>query len=150
MKFTAQKDATLDDDYVDVKYRELTPTIHQIFQICGDGAPILLCVKDEEIHKVDMGDILYIEWVDDKSCIYTKDDIFTIGTSLARLEEILPSQYFFRISRIVIINIYKIKSLSNGFNFRLIAEMINEEKVMINRHYRNGLMQKVNSLAKEV
>jgi len=75
MKLTARKDVTLDDDYVDIRYRELTPAIHQIFQLCEDAHSILLCEKDDATHKVDVNDVLYIEAVDRKSCVYTKDDV---------------------------------------------------------------------------
>ena len=150
MRLTARKDESLDDDYVDVKYRELTPTIHQILQICEDVGSVLLCEKDGATHRVDANDVLYIEWVDSKSFVYTKDEVFTMPTSLNRLEETLKGRYFVRSSRMALINIYKIKSVSNGLNFRLVAEMVNGEKLVINRYYRGALLGAIQELAEEV
>jgi len=150
MKLTARKDITLDDDYVDVRYRELTPTIHQIFQLCEDTSSVLLCEKDDASHRVDVNDVLYIEAVDRKSCVYTKEEVFIMPTPLSQLEEALKGRYFIRANRMTLINIYKVKSVSNGLNFRLTAEMVNGEKVIINRSYRSDLLRSIKELAEEV
>jgi len=150
MKLTVQKDATLDDDYVDVRYRELTTTIHRIFQICEYTSAVLLCEKDGSTHRIDTNDVFYIEWVDRRSCVYTKDEVFTIPISLSQLEESLIHRHFIRISRMSLLNIYKVKSISNGLNFRLTAEMTNGEKIVINRSYRSALLEAIQELAEEV
>jgi len=150
MKLTAQKDVTLDNDYVDVRYRELTPEIHQIFQICERPGSILLCEKDNSEHKLDVNDVLYIEWVDSKSCVYTKDEVFFVPISLKQLEEALEGGHFVRISRSVLINVYKVKSVSNGINLRRTAEMVNGEKIIISRYYRSALSKAIEKLAGEV
>jgi len=150
MKLNARKDITLDDDYVDIRYRELTPTIHQIFQLCEDTGSVLLCEKDNATYKVDVNDVLYIETVDRKSCVYTKDEVFIMPTPLSQLEEALASKYFIRISRVTLLNIYKVKSVSNGLEFRLTAEMVNGEKIIINRSYRSVLLTAIRELAEEM
>ena len=150
MKLTARKDTTLDDDYVDIRYRELTPAIHQIFQLCEDTSSVLLCEKDNATYKVDVNDVLYIETVDRKSCVYTKDEVYIMPTSLSQLEENLTSKHFVRISRMALLNIYQVKSLSNGLEFRLTAEMTNGEEIIINRSYRSALLDAIQELAKEI
>jgi len=150
MKLTARKDESLDNDYIDIRYRELTPTIHQIIQLCEDAGSILLCEKDNATHKVDINDVLYIETVDRKSYVYTKDEVFTIPTPLSQLEDALAGQYFIRISKMALVNIFKIKSVSSRLHYRLTAEMSNGEKVVISRHYRSALEDAVNELAKEL
>ena len=147
MKLTARKNKELDDDYIDIRYRELTPTIHKIFELCNNSEAVLLCEKDNATCKVDINDILYIEWVDNKSCIYTKDEIFTISSSLSQLEDSLNNRHFIRISKMALVNIYKIKSVANSLNFRLNAEMVNGEKIIISRHYRGALLEAIHKLA---
>jgi DNA-binding LytR/AlgR family response regulator len=61
----------------------------------------------------------------------------------------LKGRHFIRISKTMLANIYKIKSVSNGLNFRLTAEMLNDEKLIISRHYRGALLTAVHALAKE-
>lgn len=147
MKLTARKNPQLDNDYIDIHYRELTPAINKIFEFCNDTGLVLLCEKGDSTHQVDVNDILYIEWVDSRSCIYTKSDVYTIASSLAQLEGLLDNKHFIRISKMALVNIYKIKSVSNGLNFRLNAEMMNGEKITINRHYRSTLLTAINDLA---
>ena len=150
MKLTARRDETLDNDYVDIRYRELTPEIHQIFQICEEMSSILLCEKDNSTHRVDVNDVLYIEWVDSKSFVYTKDEVYMLPTSLNQLEKSLKGKHFIRTSRMSLVNIYKIKSVSNGLHHRLSVEMINGESVVINRSYRRALLDAIHEHAKEV
>ena len=149
MKLTAQKDINLDDDYVDVRYRELTPAIHQIFQLCEDTSAVLLCEKDGAMNRVDVNDMLYVEAVDRKSFVYTRDDVYIMPTQLSQLEEDLSRRHFVRISKMAMVNIYKIKSVSNGLHFKLTAEMVNGEKVVITRHYRGALLDAIHQLARE-
>ena len=150
MKLTAQKDETLDNDYVDVRYRELTPAIHQIFQLCEDNGSVLLCEKDNSTYNVDVNDILYIEAVDRKSCVYTKEDVYYMAISLKQLEEVLTGQHFVRISKMALINIFKIKSAANSLHFRMTVEMTNGESIVVGRRYREDLTQAISELAKEV
>ena len=150
MKLTAQRDETLDNDYVDIRYRELTPEIQQIFQICEEISSILLCEKDNATYRVDVNDVLCIEWVDNKSFVYTKDDVYMLPTSLNQLEKSLKGNHFIRTSRMSLVNIYKIKSVSNGLHYRLSVEMVNGEIVVINRSYRRALLDAIHEHAKEV
>lgn len=150
MKLTARKDITLDNDYVDIRYRELTPKLHQIFQICENTGSVLLCEKDGATHKVDINDVLYIEFVDRKSYVCTKYDVFVISTALSKLEEMLNSEHFIKVSRMALVNLFKIKSVSSGLNLRRTVEMVNGEKIVITRHYRNVLAEAIQKLAGEV
>jgi len=147
LKLTARRNPQLDNDYIDIQYRELTPAINKIFEICNESGTVLLCEKDDSTHKVDVNDVLYIEWVDNRSCIYTRDDVYTVASSLTQLEESLNNKHFIRISKMALVNIYKIRSVSNGLNFRLNAEMMNGEKITINRHYRGALLNAIDELA---
>lgn len=150
MKLTARKDIALDDDYVDVRYRELTPEIHQIFQICEDAGYILLCEKEGAQYRIDANDVLYVEWVDSRCCVYTKDDVFIMPAPLKQMEETLAGRHFIRISRNVLVNVFKVQSVSNGLNFRRTAEMVNGEKIIISRHYRGALSKAIEHLAEEM
>jgi len=150
VKLSAHKDTNLDDDYVEVRYRELTPAIHQIFQLCEAAGFFMLCEKEGATHNVDVNDVLYIEWVDNKCCVYTKDDVYVVAASLSQLEETLRKRHFIRASKMCLINIYKIRAVSNSLHFRLTAQLINNEVIIISRHYRNAMLAAINDLAMEV
>jgi len=150
MKLTTIKDALLEDDFVDVRYRELTPDIHEIIQICQKNPSILICEKEGTSQTVDVHDVLYIEWVDSRCCVYTADDVYTLSVSLSQLESALKDQHFVRISKMALVNLFKVKSVSNGLNFKLTVKIVNGESVMVSRHYRGELLAAINKLAKEI
>jgi DNA-binding LytR/AlgR family response regulator len=107
-----QKERSLTDDFVNIRYRELTPVIHQIILLCEDDSAVLLAEKDEGICRIDINDIYYIEWVDRRSCICTADDVFTIDLPLTRLEESLRNRNFIRVSKMCMVNLFRIRSVS--------------------------------------
>ena len=54
---------------------------------------------------------------------------------LYELEEMLPPEDFFRISKAQIVNINRVKTLAPGFNRTLFGTMTNGEQVYISRKY---------------
>jgi len=150
MKFTINKDTSLDDDYVDVRYRELHSTITQIMELCNEGQHTIVGDFEGQKHQIDISDILYIEWVDNHSCICTEKMIFTSALTIMRMEELLCAKGFVRISKPMIVNIRKVKWVSSILNMKLMAELVNGERVIINRHYREDMLKAIFKMGKEM
>lgn len=148
MKLTANKNPSLDDDYVDLRYRELTSEIHQIMTLCENSNTFIICELDNKKVNINIHDIFYIEWVENKSCICTINEVFTSTASLSGFEELLAMNHFIRISKSFLVNIFKIRSISSGINMKLTAELLNGENVIISRHYRDKLLSAIHRLSK--
>jgi len=148
MLLTVSKEPSLEDDYVDIRYRELTAPISRIMDICNQGNQTLLGEIDEKTYPIDISDVLYIEWVDDHSCICTADKVYTSAQTLAQLERHLDAKGFVRSSKPMLVNIHKIKWISSMLNMRLMAELTNGERIAVSRHYRNQLLQKIYEMGK--
>jgi len=88
-----------------------------------------------DIHRVDPKDIYYIETVDSKTFLYCEKDVYESKQKLYELEETLISGDFLRISKSVIVNLSKIKSLSPALSGRLEAVLQNSEVVIVSRQY---------------
>ena len=144
-----KKEPQLDEDYIDIRYREITPTINQIMELCKEGVRMISGEQDGKRFNIDINDVLYIEWVDNRSCICTSEDVFTTSQTLAQLQQQLDADIFIRVSKPILVNIYKIKWISSGLNMKLLAELINEERVAISRHYRDDLLNAVYALGKQ-
>ena len=86
--------------------------------------------------------IYYIESVDKKTFIYTKEECFETKYRLYELEEIL-SNNFLRCSKAMICNIRKIKSVKSDFNGRMNAELLNGEQIVISRSYVKDLKKRL-------
>lgn len=86
--------------------------------------------------------IYYIEAVDKRTYIYTKDHCLEVQYRLYELEELL-NFYFFRAAKSLILNIKKIKSVKSEINGRMRAELLNGEKVIISRSYVKKLKERL-------
>ena len=148
MKLTANKNPSLDNDYVDLRYRELTPEIHQIMSLCENSSTFIIGELNKKKVNIDIHDVFYIEWVESKSCICTANEVFTSAVTLSRFEELLVMSHFIRISKSFLVNIFKIRSVSSGINMKLTAELINGENVIVSRHYRDKLLSDIHQLSK--
>lgn len=85
--------------------------------------------KDNEWCFVHLPDVLYFESVDNRIFLYTKEDVMEVKQRLYELEIILSDRDFIRISKSVIININKIKSLKPEINRTILATKCNGEQL---------------------
>lgn len=91
--------------------------------------------KDNELHFINSFDVLYFESVDNRTFLYTEDDVFEIKQRLYELEVVLSDKDFIRISKSQIVNINKIKSLKPELNRTILVTMCNGEQLYISRKY---------------
>ncbi|WP_133015486.1 LytTR family DNA-binding domain-containing protein [Clostridium cuniculi] len=88
---------------------------------------------DKQSYILNPMDIYYIETIDNKVFAYTKNKVYELSHKLYVLETILPTKYFFRASKSMIINISKIVSIKSLFNGKMQANLDNNESVIISR-----------------
>ncbi len=84
-------------------------------------------------------EVLYFESVDDRTFLYTQENVYEIKHRLYELEKILSDKDFIRISKAQIVNIGKIKTLHPELNRTLSATLINGEVLSISRRYAKSL-----------
>ena len=95
--------------------------------------------KDNELHLINSFDVLYFESVDNRTFLYTEDDVLEVKQRLYELEVILSDKDFIRISKSQIVNINKIKSLKPELNRTILATMCNGEQLYISRKYEQAI-----------
>lgn len=88
-------------------------------------------IKNGETFVLKPNSILYIDTVDKKTFLYTKDSVYETPLKLYELEEKLTGSDFFRASKSSIINFNEIKSLRPEFGGKMILTMNNDEKLMV-------------------
>lgn len=91
--------------------------------------------KDNELYFINSSEILYFDSVDNRTFLYTADDVMEINQRLYELENILSDKDFARISKSQIVNINKIQSLKPELNRTILATMCNNEQLSISRKY---------------
>lgn len=91
-------------------------------------------IKDGNNVFIDISALYYIESVDKKSFVYTKQNCYETRLRLYELEETLGA-YFLRVSKSMIVNLRKIKGVKSDISGRMEATLLNDEKIVISRSY---------------
>lgn len=95
----------------------------------------LYAQKDGTQFWVNLSEVLYFESVDNHTFLYTQEDVMEIKQRLYELEEILSDKDFVRISKSLIVNINKIRSLKPELNRTILVTLCNGELLYISRKY---------------
>jgi DNA-binding LytR/AlgR family response regulator len=91
-------------------------------------------IKDGNNVFIDVSALYYIESVDKKTFVYTKQNCYETRLRLYELEETLGA-YFLRVSKSMIVNLRKIKGVKSDISGRMEATLLNDEKIVISRSY---------------
>lgn len=99
----------------------------------------LAATNGEERVFVDTTDILYFETVDERTFLYTENAVLDVKLRLYEIEEKLSSGGFLRISKSVVVNLNRVKSLRPQLNRTILATLDNGERLIISRSYAKRL-----------
>lgn len=119
----------------------LTDKVSRVIDILKNPADLTV-YEDNRALLLSVSAIFYIESVDLKTFVYAEDQVYLSKSKLYELEEQLASGDFLRISKQIIVNLRKIKSVSPCGGGRFEAEMVNSEKVIISRLYVPALKER--------
>ena len=93
-----QIDKRLEEEVV-VKCHEIDDEVLSLVQKLKTNENIILGSKDNEMFRLTVRDIFYIESVDNKTFIYGKDNVYQSKLKLYELEEQLGGTKMFRCSK---------------------------------------------------
>ena len=111
-----------------------TDDIKAAVEILEGGTRKIPLIKDSKTVLLEVNFIYYIESVDKKTFVYTKENCYESKLRLYELEETL-GPYFLRISKSMIVNLKKIKGVKSDLSGRMEATMLTGEKIVISRSY---------------
>ena len=117
--------------------------IHKIEDYVNQITVEMNATINGEIFKVSAGNTLYIESVDRKTFLYTKENVYLSQDSLSLLEERLQRTGIVRISKNCLLNVDSLKSIRPFANHRFEATLKNGEKLLISRMYIRDLKKKL-------
>lgn len=90
---------------------------------------------EEKQTKIGLFDIYYIENVERKLFIYTKQSVYRYDSSMAKVEEMAKNTNLVRISRTCFMNIEHLKEMRQVKNSHLEAVLDNNEMLIVSRKY---------------
>lgn len=99
--------------------------------------------KDGETVMIRPEEIMYFESIDGRTFIYKEKDVYHCDWRLYEIEERFCKGNFVRISKSCIINLQRLKGFRTQFNGKLEAQLINGERLEVNRHYVSQLKQRL-------
>lgn len=138
MKVTLQQIHEGSEEAV-IKYRQMTERIEGIVRYLEGQSEKLLVIKDDRQVLLNLPDILYAESVDGITFLYTDNEVYRTALTLIHFETLYAEHGFFRCSKSIVLNIYRISKLKSLPANRIDATMDNEEHIIISRRYAKQL-----------
>jgi DNA-binding LytR/AlgR family response regulator len=141
MKIIIQDPAPGEEDSVTVSVKTMTENIMRAINLLKSPDGITVYIDDQAVI-LPVSDIFYAESVDLKTFICTEKTVYRSRLKLYEIGEILDNSDFLRISKQIIVNVRKIRSVKPVGDSRFQAALSNGEKVIISRQYVPALKER--------
>lgn len=143
MKVTIIEDPNIKEMELSVVCAKITNEINEIVSKISAIGQTVAGKKDEETFLIPIKKIFYFESVDGKIFFYTENELYEATAKLYQIEESLKHLQFARISKTVIANLDKMLSIRKAENSRLVATLVNQEKLVVSRQYVSEIKEKL-------
>lgn len=135
MQVKLLEDAALTDIEVTIRCPRAEGEALRLFTLLNEGRRKLTGVREGETFLLEAGDILYIDTVDRRTFLYTKEAVYESPLRLYELLERLECRDFLRAGKSSILNLRQVQSLRPDFGGRLRCTMANGEVLLVSRQY---------------
>ena len=135
MRLKIEESSEFEDVEITIKCPEIDERLSRLIRQINQMMYRFTVKKDDAVHSIESTDVLYIETVDNTSFLYTKENVFESELKLYEFESQLKDTSFLRVSKHMIVNTEKIKSVRALLNGRFEAILETDEKIIVNRHY---------------
>ena len=122
-----------------IRCHEVTEEVREIAAFVRSRQGSLSAVSGSKQYEVAVADISYIESVDGRTFLYTDECVYETSHRIYELEEMLKPKHFLRVSKPMLVNLMKIRSIQPALNGRFTAVLRSGEKIIISRNYVKAL-----------
>lgn len=143
MKISINVDSEKQDTEIVISCSQLTPEIEEILATLRILNQQLMVTKGEETYILDVAKIIYIEVVERKTFVYTKDSYYESKLKLYEMEERLMACGFFRVSKSCLVHLRYIKSLKSDVDRKLRLTLESGEQIMVSRQYADEIKRRL-------
>lgn len=134
MQVTFEKVGSREQEGAVIRAVEETEAIRNAIALLEGNNDTIPVTRDGQTFLVKLSAIYYIESVDKKTFVYTKENCYETKLRLYELEETL-GHFFARISKAVILNLKKVDHVKSELGGRMDAYLLNGEVQVISRSY---------------
>lgn len=135
IKITVDANMRYEDLQVKIQCPKANDRVQQLVDWIETFTIDFLGKSDDKLYTIQANDIFYIESVDNKTFLYCDDQVYENDLKLYEIEERTDQTNMIRISKNMILNTEKVASVRALFNGKFEATLVNDEKVIVNRHY---------------
>lgn len=146
MKVSICEEEKIEHLEVVILCQERTSFVNQLAKKISQISASIIGKDKEGTIQLSIDNIYYFEAVDNRTYIYCKEKLYSCDIKLYELESKLNGTTFQRISKSCILNLDKMKRARGMINGRLLLELDNSEKLVVNRSYVAKLKNEVKSL----
>lgn len=122
-------------ELLEIHCHTVTDEIREIVTFVKSRQGQLTGIIEGTQYEIPISDIFYIEAVDNKCFLYSRQQVYESRHKLYELEEELHSRHFLRISKSMLINLMTIRSIKPALNGRMTAVLQTDEQIIISRKY---------------
>lgn len=129
------KIARSEPEELEIRCHEETEEVKDIITFVKSRQGKLTGICEGQQYEIPIADVYYVETVDNSIFIYGQNKVYEAKQKLYELEGILREKYFLRVSKSLVLNLMKIKSIKPALNGRYSAILQSGEEVIISRKY---------------
>ena len=134
LQVTVEKVENKDQESAVIRAVEITDEISGAIELLEGDAKGFAVSREGKTYIIKASAVYYIESVDKKTFVYTKQGCYDCKYRLYELEVMLGG-YFMRCSKSMIINLKKVRNVKSQISGRIDAMLLNDEVVVISRGY---------------
>ena len=146
MKLIRTRDESLKENFLELHYNNIDAETTAGLERLKSSFGYIEGTAGERKVTVALTDIFYFETVDRKTFAYTDEACVEVKEALRDIIDEHTEAGFVRVSKSCVVNIYKIKKLEGDMNMRVIIFLKNDEKLIMNRSYRDEFYEKLRTL----
>lgn len=143
MRYSIAIEPQIPECHVEIHCSQVNREVEGILQALVLTETTVAGQAGTETRFIPVSQVLYFESVDDKTYLYTHDEVLSCDLRLYQITEKLDDVGFVRISKSVVANLHHMYAIRRERNRTLTAEMSNGERVQVSRTYLQEIQRKL-------
>lgn len=143
MRYSIAIEPQIPECHVEIHCSQVNREVEGILQALVLTETTVAGQAGAETRFIPVSQVLYFESVDDKTYLYTQDEVLSCDLRLYQITEKLDDVGFVRISKSVVANLHHMYAIRRERNRTLTAEMSNGERVQVSRTYLQEIQRKL-------
>ena len=120
---------------VEIRCHAISDEVREIVAFVKSRGGQLTGSIDDTQYEIPVADVFYIESVDNKVFLYTRDKVYQTRQKIYEFESMLAEKHFLRVSKSMLLNLMKVEAIRPALNGRFSAVLRSGEQIIITRNY---------------